>query len=163
MKTTALSISVGILGMISTLMTATVWNLPIWALFLAWASFFVVGTGLNGLLASVACNWMGIAIGATALLAVHGTSSALLTSVVVGVGSFAVVQASRLPWISVAPAIVLGFAMTAGIVAATQNPITTPGLSNPALIAATTAAVGAVFGIASEWGASALGRILIRD
>jgi len=158
-KVTALSISVGVLGMVSTLITATVWNLPVWVLFFAWASFFFVGSGFSGLLTSVACNWAGIAIATAALLSVQDTSSALLLSIAVGVGSFAMVQVSRLPWISATPAIVFGFAMTVGTIAATGNGITTPGVSNPALIAATTALVGAGFGVASEFGAAIIGRV----
>ena len=69
------------------------------------------------------------------------------------------VQASRLPWLSATPAIVFGFAMTVGTIAATGNGILTPGVSNPALIAATTALVGAAFGIASEWGASVIAKL----
>lgn len=162
-KITALSISVGVLGMLSTLLTATVWNLPVWVLFLAWASFFFVGSGPVGLLKSVACNWTGIAIATCTLLAVQATPSALYLSIAVGVGSFAMVQVSRMPWISATPAIVFGFAMTVGTIAATGNGITTAvGVSHPALIAATTALVGAAFGLASEWGAAAVGRVFAR-
>jgi hypothetical protein len=63
-----------------------------------------------------------------------------------------------LPWISAAPAIVFGFAMTVGTMAATGNPITATGLSHPALVAAITALVGAGFGLASELGAAVLSR-----
>lgn len=158
-KATALSISVGIFGMLSTWMTATVWALPVWVLFLAWASFFFVGSGLSGLLKSVACNWTGIAIATVTLLSVKQTTSALLLAVAVGIGSLAMVQVSRLKWISATPAIVFGFAMTVGTIAATGNGVTTSGVSNPALIAATTALVGAGFGVASEWGATIVGRL----
>jgi len=72
------------------------------------------------------------------------------------------VQVSRLRWISATPAIVFGFAMTVGTIAATGHGITTGGVSNPALIAATTALVGAVFGLASEHGAALLERISLR-
>lgn len=158
-KATALSLSVGFFGVLSTLMTATVWPLPVWVLFLAWASFFFVGSGLSGLVKSVACNWTGIVIASATLLAVNSTTSALVVSVAVGIGSLVMVQVSRLPWISATPAIVFGFAMTVGTIAATGNPITAGGVSNPALIAATTALVGAAFGVASEWGAGLVAKI----
>ncbi|MDF2824341.1 MAG: hypothetical protein K0R68_1749 [Mycobacterium sp.] len=158
-KVTALSISVGVFGMLSTLMTATVWHLPVWVLFLAWASFFFVGSGLSGLAKSVACNWTGIAIATATLFSVQATSSALWLSVAVGVGSLAMVQASRLQWISATPAIVFGFAMTVGTMAATGNGITTAGIGHPALVAAVTALVGAGFGVASEWGATLIARV----
>lgn len=161
-KATALSISVGFLGMLSTLMTATIWALPVWVLFLAWASFFFVGSGASGLVKSVACNWTGIAIATATLLAVQATSGAAWLSVAVGVGSFAMVQVSRFRWISATPAIVFGFAMTVGTIAATGHAITTGGVSNPAVIAAMTALVGAAFGLASEWGAGVIERISLR-
>lgn len=155
-KITALSISVGVFGMLSTLLTATIWPLPVWVLFLAWASFFFTGSGWPGLAKSVACNWTGIAIATATLLAVQSTASAWWLSIAVGVGSLAMVQVSRLPWISATPAIVFGFAMTVGTIAATGNGITTTGLGHPALVAATTALVGAGFGVASEWGATVI-------
>jgi hypothetical protein len=158
-KATALSLSVGIFGALSTWMTATIWPLPVWVLFLAWASFFFVGSGGSGLVKSVACNWTGILIATCTLLAVSATSSAVLLSIAVGIGSLAMVQVSRLPWLSATPAIVFGFAMTVGTIAASGNGILTPGVSNPALIAATTALVGATFGIASEWGASVIAKL----
>ncbi|WP_163887900.1 DUF1097 domain-containing protein [Mycolicibacterium hippocampi] len=161
-KATALSISVGVLGMVSTLMTATVWNLPVWVLFLAWASFFFVGSGTSGLAKSVACNWAGIAIATCTLLAVQNATGALWLSIAVGLGSFAMVQASRLAWISATPAIVFGFAMTVGTIAATGHSITETGVSNPALIAAVTALVGALFGVVSEYGATLLCRVPLR-
>lgn len=158
-KLTALSLSVGVFGMLSTLMTATVWQLPVWVLFLAWASFFFVGSGMAGFAKSLACNWTGIAIATATLLSVQSTGSALWLSIAVGVGSLAMVQVSRLPWISATPAIVFGFAMTVGTIAATGNGITTVGIGHPALVAATTALVGAGFGVASEWGAALIAKI----
>jgi hypothetical protein len=157
-KVTALSISVGVFGLLSTLMTATIWPLPVWVLFLAWASFFFVGSGWTGLVKSVACNWIGMIIATLVLMSVHATTSAIWLSIAVGVGSFAMVQASRLPWISATPAIVFGFAMTVGTMSATGFGITTTGTSHPALVAAVTALVGGCFGVASEWGAAVISR-----
>jgi hypothetical protein len=159
-KVTALSISVGFFGAVSTWLTATVWPLPVWVLFLAWASFFFVGSGWSGFVKSVACNWAGIVIATLTLLSVQFTGSAVVLAIAVGIGSLAMVQASRLRWISAAPAVVFGFAMTVGTIAATGNGITSAGLSNPALVAATTALVGATFGIASEWGAAVVARLM---
>lgn len=159
-KITALSLSVGVFGMFSTLMTVTVWPLPVWILFLAWASFFFVGSGVTGLVKSVACNWTGIAIATATLLSVQSTDSGLLLSIAVGIGSLVMVQVSRIPWISATPAIVFGFAMTVGTIAATGNGVTTTGFGHPALVAATTAAVGAMFGLASEWGAGLIEKVV---
>ena len=45
----ALSISIGVLGGVATLITATVLTVPVWVIFIAWASFFIVGGGTKGL------------------------------------------------------------------------------------------------------------------
>jgi hypothetical protein len=60
------------------------------------------------------------------------------------------VQASKVPLLSILPAIVWGFASTVGTTAVGGKPMTTPGLENPALIAAAALITGAVFGYASE-------------
>ena len=79
----------------------------------------------------------------TLLVGGRGGAGASVLAVAVGIGSLVMVQVSRLPWISATPAIVFGFAMTVGTIAATGSAITTPGWSNPALIAGATALVGA--------------------
>jgi hypothetical protein len=69
------------------------------------------------------------------------------------------VQASKIRLLSKLPAIVWGFASTVGTVAATGHDITTASINNPALVAALSMVLGAVFGIASEyWGAAMTAR-----
>jgi len=152
----ALSISIGVLGGVATLMTATVLPIPVWVIFIAWASFFILGGGTAGLVRSVASNLAGILIASVTLLAVHAFGGgAAAAAVAVGVGSAAMVQASKIGLLSKIPAIVWGFASTVGTVAATGRDITTASIGNPALVAALCMVLGAVFGIASEyWGAA---------
>lgn len=161
-KMTALSISVGICGLLSTWLTASLWHIPVWVVFLAWACFFFVGSGFAGALKSIACNWTGIVVATLTLLAVHSTASAFLLSLAVGIGSLAMVQLSRLPWVSFTPAIVFGFAMTVSTIYGRGYGITEHSWQNPALIAAAAAAVGAGFGVLSEWGAGVIGQIAAR-
>ncbi|WP_327099670.1 DUF1097 domain-containing protein [Nocardia vinacea] len=152
----ALSISIGVLGGTATLITATVLTVPVWVIFIAWASFFILGAGTAGLKKSIASNLVGIAIASLTLLAIHALGGGTaVAAIAVGVGSAAMVQASKIELLSKLPAIVWGFASTVGTVAATGYGITTASISNPALVTALAMVLGALFGIASEyWGAA---------
>ena len=129
----ALSISIGVLGGVATLMTATVLTVPVWVIFIACASFFILGGATDGLVRSIASNLTGIVIASLPLLVIHTLGGGTAAAVAVGVGSAAMV----------------------GTVAVTGHGITTASLHNPALVAALSMVLGAVFGIASEyWGAT---------
>ena len=148
----ALTVSIGILGGVAVLVTATVIPVPVWVTFTAWASFFIVGGGKAGFLKSVACNLTGILIAALSLLAIQLIGEHLLiVAVCVGIGSAAMVQASKLPFThGLIPAIVWGFSQTVGTVAVTGLAVTAPLPNNPVLIAVTAMLLGAVFGYVSE-------------
>ena len=153
----AYTVSIGLLAVVDTYLTATVLPVPVWVTFIAWASFFIVGGGNKGLVRSVASNLTGLLISSGTLLAIASFPSApIYAAVLVGIGSAAMVQASKNTLLSILPAIVWGFASTVGTTVATGKPITTAGLDNPALVAATALAVGALFGYASEWFGEAL-------
>jgi hypothetical protein len=156
----ALAISIGVLGAVAVLLTGTVLKVPVWVVFIAWASFFILGGGRAGLVRSVAANLTGVAIATVTLLVAAGLGDRLvLTAIAVGVGSAAMVQASKIGVIAAIPAIVWGFASTVGTVAATGVPITSASITNPALVAATAMVLGALFGIASElWGTAMTAR-----
>ena len=156
----ALSISIGVLGGVATLLTATILTIPVWVIFIAWASFFILGGGRDGLVRSIASNLTGIVIASLTLLVIHALGGGtVVAAVAVGLGSAAMVQASKIGLLSKIPAIVWGFASTVGTVAATGYGITTTSINNPALVAALAMILGAVFGIASEyWGAAMTAR-----
>jgi hypothetical protein len=153
-KLEAYSISIGVLGALDTYLTATLIKVPVWVTFIAWASFFILGGKLAGLKQSIASNLMGIAIASLTLLVIALLGdNPLVVAICVGVGSAAMVQASKLPVLSAIPAIVWGFASTVGTTIATDKPITTVGIDNPALVAATAMVLGGIFGYLSErWG-----------
>jgi hypothetical protein len=157
-KPEALSVSIGVLAMVDTYLTATLVMVPVWVTFIAWASYFAVGGGgRKGFLQSIACNWTGIVIASSTLLVIALASLGTLgTAVAVGVGSAAMVQASKLPLLSVTPAIVWGFASTVGTSVATGVPITSLTWTNPMLVAALGMVIGNAFGLASEFLGSAL-------
>lgn len=150
-KTEAYTLSIGLLAVADTWLTGTIFPVPVWVTFIAWASFFVVGGGPAGFVKSVASNLTGLVIASLTLLCVATTSStALAVAVCVGIGSAAMVQASKVKLLDVLPAIVWGFASTVGTTVATGKAITTTGLSNPALVAAAALVTGAIFGFVSE-------------
>lgn len=153
-KLEAYSVSIGVLGAIDTFITATVILVPVWVTFIAWASFFILGGRLSGLKRSLASNLTGIVIASLTLLVISAlNANPLVAAICVGIGSAAMVQASKLPLLTAIPAIVWGFASTVGTTAAIGQPITAPGLQNPALVAAAAMILGGLFGYLSElWG-----------
>ncbi len=65
----ALTISIGVLGAVAVWLTAEVVQVPVWVVFIAWASFFILGGGpRGGLLQSAASNLTGIVIASVCLL-----------------------------------------------------------------------------------------------
>lgn len=147
----AYTVSIGLLAVVDTYLTGTVLPVPVWVTFIAWASFFIAGGGNKGFVQSVASNLTGLSISALTLLAIASSPNApIYPALLVGIGSAAMVQASKSTLLSILPAIVWGFASTVGTTAATGKPITTVGLDNPALVAATALVVGALFGYVSE-------------
>ena len=147
----ALTVSIGLLAVVDTYITATLIPVPVWVTFIAWASFFILGGGVNGLIRSISSNLTGLLISSTVLVAISFTGThPVITSILVGIGSAAMVQFSKLKLLNVLPAIVWGFASTVGTTAVTGIPITEVGINNPALIAASALVIGGLFGFVSE-------------
>ncbi|HEY9638590.1 MAG TPA: DUF1097 domain-containing protein [Coleofasciculaceae cyanobacterium] len=153
-KLDAYSVSIGVLGAVDTYLTATLILVPVWVTFIAWASFFILGGKSSGLKQSIASNLTGIAIASLTLLSISALGgNPIAAAICVGIGSAAMVQASKIPLLAAIPAIVWGFASTVGTTIATGKPITTLGIDNPALVAAAAMILGGVFGYLSEvWG-----------
>ena len=81
-------------------------------------------------------------------------NSPIVAAICVGIGSAAMVQASKLSFThGITPAIVWGFSQTVGTVAVTGLPVTAALPNNPVLIAIAAMILGAIFGYLSEaWG-----------
>ncbi|MDZ4268358.1 MAG: DUF1097 domain-containing protein [Mycobacterium sp.] len=155
----ALTLSIGVLGGVAVAFTATVITVPIWVVFLAWASFFFVGGGPAGWVRSVLSNLVGVAIACGSLYAAHLLGGGLtLTAIAVGVGSALMVQASWIGMLSTTPAVVVGFASTVSTVAGTGQLVTATSISHPGLVAAVACVLGATFGIVSEYLANVMTR-----
>lgn len=147
----AYTVSIGILAFVDTYLTGTAFPVPVWVTFIAWASFFIVGGGPAGFVKSVTSNLCGLLIASATLLVLAWAGvSPLSAAIMVGVGSAGMVQASRLKILNILPAIVWGFASTVGTSVATGKDITTPGIHNPALVAAAALVLGGIFGFVSE-------------
>ena len=154
---TALTLSIGVLGGLAVALTAEVITVPIWVVFLAWASFFFVGGGVSGWIQSVSSNLVGVVIASASLYAAYLMGGSLVaTAIAVGVGSALMVQASWVPLLSTTPAVVVGFASTVSTVAGTGNDITVTTISHPGLVAAVACVLGASFGLLSEYVATVM-------
>lgn len=154
---TALTLSIGVLGGLAVALTAEVITVPIWVVFLAWASFFFVGGGVGGWTRSVASNLVGVVIASASLYAAFLMGGSLLvTAVAVGIGSAVMVQASWVSLLSTTPGVVIGFASTVSTVSGTGNDITVTTISHPGLVAAAACVLGASFGLLSEYLATAM-------
>jgi hypothetical protein len=158
-KLEAYTLSIGGLAFVDTLLTGTLFPVPVWVTFVAWASFFIVGGGTAGLRQSIVSNLIGMVIASLTLLAVSFTSTApVVVAVMVGLGSAAMVQVSKFKLLNILPAIVWGFASLVSTAVATGKPLTTTGLTNPALVAGAALILGGLFGFVSE----ILGEMLTR-
>jgi len=148
---TALTLSIGVLGGVAVAFTADVVTVPVWVVFLAWASFFFVGGGVAGWVKSVTSNLVGVVIATASLYAACLMGgSMLVTAIAVGVGSALMVQVSWVPLLATTPAVVVGFASTVSTVAGRGHAVTVTTISHPGLVAAVACVVGAFFGLLSE-------------
>lgn len=155
----ALTLSIGVLGGVAVAFTTTVVTVPIWVVFLAWASFFFVGGGPAGWVRSVCSNLTGVVIACASLYVAHLLGGGLtFTAIAVGVGSALMVQASWVGLLSTTPAVVVGFASTVSTVAGTGQLVTATSISHPGLVAACACVLGATFGIVSEYLANVMTR-----
>src|SRR5258707_15798828 len=123
-KLEAYSISIGVLGAADTYLTATIIPLPVWVTFIAWASFFILGGKSSGLKQSIASNLTGGVISSLTLLTIAaGGSQPMIAAGCVGVGSAAMVQASKLPLRSAISLIVWGLAPPVGTTVGRGRPV----------------------------------------
>ncbi len=153
----AAMISLGVLGAIDTYITATVFPVPVWVTFIAWASFFACGGGQQGLVKSIVSNWTGIIIASITLLIIQfGPEHPIFAAILVGAGTSAMVLVSAIPILNFPPAIVFGFASLVGTTAATGTTVTTSGLNHPTMVAMAAMLLGGVFGLLSEVGTNLL-------
>lgn len=153
----AAMISLGVLGAIDTYITATIFPVPVWVTFIAWASFFACGGTQQGLVKSIVSNWTGIIIASITLLIIQfAPEHPVYAAILVGAGTSAMVLVSAIPILNFSPAIVFGFASLVGTTAATGTTVTTSGLNHPTMVAMAAMLLGGIFGLLSEIGTNLL-------
>lgn len=164
---TALAISVGVLGGVATwlFLGPLAGGLQIWAAFIAWACFFHCGGKEAGLKATVLANIAGCVMAGLTLIAVsrgglgESLGLPLWAGICVGVGVLVMILLANMPAFGAIPALVYGFAATAGYALLATDGLanlTAASLANPVVTIALSMVVGAIFGIVSEKVAGAL-------
>ena len=153
----ALSVSIGVLGGIATILYLNV-GLLIWAGFLAWACYFHAGGNDAALKNTIVCNIFGSLCAWVAAVIIVSMSVTLPTGVwpgiVVGLTVTVMCLAAHLPALSAIPASVYGYAATFAYLLQTPNALTRENLTsasfaNAFLIVAVSMALGAIFGMVS--------------
>ena len=155
----ALSVSIGILGGIATILYLNV-GLLIWAGFLAWACYFHAGGNDAALKNTIVCNAFGSFcawVAALLILSVPLAESLTLpvwAGIVVGLTVMGMCLAAHVPALSAIPASVYGYAATFAYLLQTPNALTQENLmsasmANAFLLIVISMALGAVFGMVS--------------
>ncbi|MDQ0512000.1 DUF1097 domain-containing protein [Ancylobacter amanitiformis] len=163
----ALAITIGVLGGVATwlFLGPLAGGLQIWAAFIAWACFFHCGGKEAGLKATILANIAGAVMAWLTLLAVTrggmGESLGLpvWAGICVGVGVLVMILLANLPAFAAIPALVYGFAATAGFALLVTDGLanlTAASLANPLPTIIVSMIVGAIFGYVSEKVAGAL-------
>ena len=162
----ALSVSIGILGAIATILFLK-FGLLIWAAFIAWACFFHSGGNAAGLKSTIIGNTFGAFcawVAAVVILSFPLATSLTLpvwAGIVVGITVMLMCLAAHLPALSSIPASVYGYAAVFAYLlqtpdAMTKEKLMSPSMANAFVLVAISMIVGALFGLASGKMAGAL-------
>lgn len=115
---TALAVIIGIMGGIATWAAISLGSpyVLIWAIFVAWGSFYHCGGKEAGLTNSAAANIWGIicAVGALIALTAIGVS-AVAAGICVGISIVVLILAAKVPLVAAIPSSVYGYASTAAL------------------------------------------------
>ncbi|SEN36404.1 Protein of unknown function [Gemmobacter aquatilis] len=150
---TALAISIGLLAAVATwLCLGSGLGLQVWALFIAWGSFYHTGGKAEGLRKSVINHLWGVAVAGVTLFVVATVGgSVIVTSAIVGVSVVVLVLGAHLPVLATIPAAVYGYASTAAFCLLTSVAIGDPAaLLKACGIVSASLVIGNVFGLVSE-------------
>jgi len=155
----ALSVSIGLLGGIATILYLNL-GLLIWAGFIAWACFFHSGGDGNALRNTIVGNAFGaFCAWLAALIILHFPLADSLTlpvwaGIVVGLTVMAMCLAAHIKAFSVIPASVYGYAATFAYLLQTADTMTkdklmSASMGNALVVVIISMALGALFGLAS--------------
>lgn len=159
---TALSISIGVLGGIATWLALGPLSgkILIWAVFVAWATFFATGGTTSALVNTIVCTIFGaICAWVAAFIILKFPMAETLTlpiwaAIVVGITVIILCLAANIPALSTIPASVLGYASVFAFLLQTPDKLSLDALmssdfNNAFIIIAASMVVGAVFGFIS--------------
>ncbi|MGB8397316.1 DUF1097 domain-containing protein [Bradyrhizobium sp.] len=158
---TALAVSIGLLAGVATWLFLGPMGglgLSLWAVFVAWASFYHCGGKEAGLQKTIVHNVFGAFLGWLALTAVSqmplGATLGvpLWAAICVAITVFVLVIAAKNPMFSDIPAAVFGYASVAALALAggKLSAVTSGSLENPLINIVISMVIGALFGYASE-------------
>ncbi|MGD0564996.1 MAG: DUF1097 domain-containing protein [Roseiarcus sp.] len=164
---TALSVSIGLLAGVATWLFLGPMGglgLSVWAVFIAWASFYHCGGKEAGLQKTIVHNIFGVIVGWIALILVTqiplgaALGVPLWAGICVAVTVFGLVIAAKNEMLSDIPASVFGFASIAAFALAggKLGAVTAVSLENPLANIAISMVIGALFGYVSEKVAGAI-------
>ena len=155
---TASIVVIGVLAMLSCLLTSYVMTVPVWVVFVGWASFFAAGGGLLGFTRSLMMSIVGVIVAVLVLLVVQPLGgSAWSVAVAVGIGAAVLVAVSAVKGLEFTPAGFLGFASTFGVLAAGTGGAFDPlSFTHPVVQVVIALIIGALFGSASGLFSAAL-------
>ena len=127
-------------------------HIPLWPSFIASASFYAAGGGLDGLKRGYASNAAGIAYGAATLWVVDGFlgGGVVALSVVVGAFMFLASLHAYVETLSFTPGGYFGYATLFSVHAAEATAFGVGGLPGETLAAAVSMLLGACIGLATE-------------
>jgi len=127
-------------------------QLPLWPSFVASASFFAAGDGLDGLARSYAGNVAGIAYAVATLAVVDAAGGGTLAlSFVVGAFMLLASLHAFVPSLSFTPAAFIGYATLFGVAAAGETAFGISGLAGQATAAVTAMLLGACIGLGTQY------------
>ena len=164
---TALAVSIGLLAGVATwlfLGPMGELGLSLWAVFVAWATFYHCGGKEAGLQKTIVHNIFGAFLGWIALLAISQMSLGatlgvpLWAAICVTLSVFMLVIAAKNPMFSDIPAAVFGYASIAALAldGGKLSAVTAASLENPFVNIVISMVIGALFGYVSEKVASAM-------
>jgi hypothetical protein len=161
---TALAVVIGVMGAIATWLVLgplSAINLQIWVIFIAWACFYHCGGAEAGLKNTIVNMIWGAIMAQIALLLVAkiGGGSTVVIGIIVGVTLAIMIAGAQVPLISVIPAAVYGYAVTAayGLLASSNDPWGIGSLA-PFVYVVISAVVGAILGYISQKIAASLAK-----
>ena len=165
-KLTGLALSIAILGGIWAFLALgpLAGNVLVWAGFIAWGCYFALGADTAALQKTIAGMIYGAVIAGIALALVGanplGLPGAAGPAVYIAVTVFLLVIIANVPMLSAVPANVYGYAATAAYALQTTNAGSPMAMdmTNPVLLVAVSAVLGAIFGMISGKVAGMLGK-----